>query len=48
MTQNYKFAKFSPKTEMCFTLYEIWDLEQIEFGPKIEMSVMFTNFDTQN
>ena len=30
LTQNYKFMKFGPKTEMCFNFYEIWHLEQIE------------------
>ena len=30
LTQNHKFAKFGPKTEMCFNFYEIWHLEQIE------------------
>ena len=30
MTQNYKFAKFRPKTEMCSNLDEIWHLEQTE------------------
>ena len=24
LTQNYKFAKFSPKTEMRANFYEIW------------------------
>ena len=30
LTQNYKFAKFGPKTEMCSTFYEIWRSQQIE------------------
>ena len=30
LTQNYKFEKFDPKTEMCSNFYEIWHLEQIE------------------
>ena len=30
LTQNYKFAKFGLKTEMCSNFYEIWHLEQIE------------------
>ena len=30
LTQNYKFAKFGPKTEMCFNFYKIWHLEEIE------------------
>ena len=31
LTQNYKFAKFSPETEMCSNFYDIWELEQIEY-----------------
>ena len=34
LTQNYKFAKFVPKTEMCFNFYEIWHLEQIKHVQK--------------
>ena len=30
LTQNYKFAKFGPKTERCSNFYEIWHSEQIE------------------
>ena len=30
LTQNYKFAKFGPKSEMCSNLYAIWHFEQIE------------------
>ena len=30
LTQNYNFAKFGPKTEMCFNIYKIWHLEEIE------------------
>ena len=30
LTQNYKFAKFGPKTEMWPNFYEIWHLKQIE------------------
>ena len=30
LTQNDKFAKFCPKTEMCSNFYEIWHLEQME------------------
>ena len=30
LTQNYKFAKFGPKTEMCSSFYEIWHLKQIK------------------
>ena len=30
LTQNYKFAKFGPTTEMCSNFYEIWHLEQME------------------
>ena len=30
VTQNYKFAKFGPKTEMCFNFYEIWHSQPIE------------------
>ena len=30
LTQNYKFGKFCPKTEMCSNLYESLHLEQIE------------------
>ena len=30
LTQNYKFAKFGPKTEMCSNFYEIWHSQQIE------------------
>ena len=30
LTQNYKFAKFGLKTEMCSNFYEIWHLEQME------------------
>ena len=29
-TQNYKFAKFGLKTEMCSNFYESWHLEQTE------------------
>ena len=32
MTENKKFAKFGPKTEMYSNFYEIWHLEQIEHG----------------
>ena len=27
--QNYKFAKFGPKSERCHKFYEIWPLEQM-------------------
>ena len=27
LNQNYKFAKFDPKTEMSSNFYEIWHLE---------------------
>ena len=30
LTQNYKFAKFDPKREMCDNVYKIWHLEQME------------------
>ena len=30
LTQNYKFAKFCPKSEMCSSFDEIWHLEQME------------------
>ena len=30
LTQNYKFGKFCPKTEMCSNFYESLHLEQIE------------------
>ena len=30
LTQNYKFLKFGPKTEMCSDFYEIWHSQQIE------------------
>ena len=30
LTQNYKFAKFGPKTEMCFNFYIIWHFVQIK------------------
>ena len=30
LAQNYNFAKFGPKTEMCSNSYEIWPLEEIE------------------
>ena len=30
LTQNYKFAKFGPKTETCSNFYEIWHSQQIE------------------
>ena len=30
LTQNYKFAKFGPKTEICSDFYEIWHSHQIE------------------
>ena len=30
LIQNYKFAKFGPKTEMCTSFYEIWHFWQIE------------------
>ena len=30
LTQNYKFAKNGPKTEMCSNFYGVWHLEQIE------------------
>ena len=30
LTQNYKFAKFGPKTEMCFNFYIIWHFIQIK------------------
>ena len=30
LTQNYKFAKFGPKTEMCSNFYKIGHLEQVE------------------
>ena len=26
LIQNYKFAKYGPKAEMCFNFYEIWQL----------------------
>ena len=30
LTQNYKFAKFGPKTEICSDFYKIWHSQQIE------------------
>ena len=30
LTQNYKFAKFGPKTEISSNFGEIWHLEQME------------------
>ena len=30
LTQNYKYAKFGLKTEMCSNVYDIWHLVQIE------------------
>ena len=30
LTQNYKFAKFAPKTKIFSNFYEIWQLQQIE------------------
>ena len=30
LTQNYKSAKFGPKTEMSSNFNKIWHLEQIE------------------
>ena len=30
LTQNYKFAKFGPKTEIFSNFYEIWHSQQIE------------------
>ena len=30
LTQNYEFAKFGPKREMCYNFYKIWHLEQME------------------
>ena len=30
LTQNYKFAKFGPKTEIFSNFYEIWQSHQIE------------------
>ena len=30
LTQNYKFAKFGPETEICSNFYEIWHSQQIE------------------
>ena len=30
LTQNYRFANFGRKTEMCFNFYDIWRLEQIK------------------
>ena len=32
LTQNYKFSKFGPKTEMYSDFYEIWDSKQIELA----------------
>ena len=30
LTQNYKLAKFGPKTELCSNFYEIWHSQEIE------------------
>ena len=30
LTQNYKFAKFGPKTEILSNFYNIWHSQQIE------------------
>ena len=30
LTQNYKFAKFGPKTEIFSNFYEIWHFQQSE------------------
>ena len=30
LIQNYKFAKFGPKTEIFSNFYEIWHSQQIE------------------
>ena len=30
LTQNCKFAKFGPKTEICSNFYEVWHSQQIE------------------
>ena len=30
LTQNYKFEKFGPKTEIFSNFYEIWHSQQIE------------------
>ena len=30
LTQNYKFAKFGPKTEILSNCYDIWHSQQIE------------------
>ena len=32
LTQNYKFAKFGPKTEMSFHFYEIWYSQHFSFS----------------
>ena len=30
LTQNYKFTKFGPKTEIFSSFYEIWHSQQIQ------------------
>ena len=30
LTQNYKYPKFGPETEICSDFYEIWHSQQIE------------------
>ena len=39
LTQNYKFVKFGPKTEMCYNFHEIWNLEQIEHANYIVLGI---------
>ena len=35
LSQNYKFAKFGLKTEICSDFYEIWHSQQINMLIKI-------------
>ena len=32
LTQNYKFAKFGPETEILSNFYDIWHSQQIELA----------------
>ena len=36
LTQNYKYAKFGLKTEICSNFYEIWHSQQIEHATTYE------------
>ena len=45
LTQNNKFAKFGPKTEMRSNIYTIWHLEQIEHANyELELMILAQNY----